>query len=296
MKFARVRRKLLKVNGFRITHPLITLEITLEEVDNLHIHEETITDVLNKLAEKIKADNYFMHPIIVDKKTLVVLDGMHRVAAVQKIGCRLIPVCQVDYDSPNVIVGSWYRLVDGFLDQKETSDKLKQLNLSMKECSFESAYELVEKREAITAIFSRSKCFAIYGPKRSIKERYDTIKEIELELRSKGQLTQFDTKQGAKEAVYSGQVFAALMTPTVSKEEIVKTALAGKVFTHKTTRHVIPARPMYTNVPLKWLYSELSLPEANERLIKFLSYKKLKHLPPGQVLDRKYEEELYVFT
>jgi len=55
----------------------------------------------------------------------------------------------------------------------------------------------------------------------------------------------YDTEKGAKEIIYSGKASAALLTPIVSKEEIVKTALAGEVFPQKTTRHVIPARPMF---------------------------------------------------
>ena len=53
----------------------------------------------------------------------------------------------------------------------------------------------------------------------------------------------YDTEKGAKEIIYSGKASAALLTPIVSKEEIVKTALAGEVFPKK--RHVIPARPMF---------------------------------------------------
>jgi hypothetical protein len=282
-------------SSFRITHPLITLKIRLEEVDRLHIHEETIPDILSKLAEKIETDGYFIHPIIVDEKSLVVLDGMHRVAAVQKLGYSFIPVCLVDYDNPHIVVSSWYRLIDGLSDVSEASSVLQELNLTTKECSFETAHRLVEKREAITTIFSRRKCFAVYGSQRGIKEMYDTIKQIGFKLQSKGYKIGYDTGKDAKEKVYSGKVSAALITPIVSKEEIVKTALAGKVFAQKTTRHIIPARPMFINVPNEWLHGELSLSEANDHLVKLLSSKKLKRLPSGQVLDRIYEEELFIF-
>jgi hypothetical protein len=35
--------------------------------------------------------------------------------------------------------------------------------------------------------------------------------------------------------------------------------------------------------------------EANKRLVDYLSKRKLKWLPPGQTIDRRYEEELCVF-
>ena len=87
--------------AFPIIHPKIRLEIKLEKVENLHIHEEVIPNILHKLTEDIRADNLFKHPVIVDSKTLVVLDGMHRVAATKNLGYRFIPVCQPGMlDSP----------------------------------------------------------------------------------------------------------------------------------------------------------------------------------------------------
>jgi hypothetical protein len=56
---------------------------------------------------------------------------------------------------------------------------------------------------------------------------------------------------------------------------------------------MIPARPLFVNVPIEWL--NMDPKDANKNLVDFLSKKKLNHLPQGQVLDRRYEEELYVF-
>lgn len=281
---------------FRITHPLITLEITLEEIGKLYIHEETIPNVLNKLSEKIKADGHFLHPIVVDRKTRVVLDGMHRVAAMQKIGCRFVPICLVDYDNQSIVVGSWYRPIDGLSDIADIFSILKELNLTVEEGSLETAYELVEKREAATAIVSQSKCFIIFGSEKNRKETCDIIRQIELELRSKGYAISYETEKRAKEMIYSYKAPAALITPIFSKKEIVEKALAGGVFPQKMTQHIIPARPMFINVPLELLYGKLSLSQANECLTKLLFSKKLKRLPPGQVMEREYEEELYIFT
>ena len=84
------------------------------------------------------------------------------------------------------------------------------------------------------------------------------------------------------------------MAPRITKRDVVTTALSREVFVHKSTRHVIPARPLFVNVPIEWL--NMDLKEANKLLLEHLSKKKLRHLPPGQTLDRRYEEELYVFS
>jgi hypothetical protein len=86
-----------------------------------------------------------------------------------------------------------------------------------------------------------------------------------------------------------------LIPPVIKKSEVREVALRGEVFIHKATRHVIPARPLRVNVPLKWLTGELDLNSVREELVKYLSTRTVKTLPPGSVLDRRYDEELYVF-
>jgi hypothetical protein len=247
------------------------------------------------LARKIKADGVFMHPVIVDEGSLVVLDGMHRVAAAKEIGCKFIPVCLVDYNNPSIAIGAWYRLINGPVDMGEVPGILEDLGLSAEELPLDSAHGLVEGRGAIAAVFTKGKCFAIRGPRVGIKEAYDIIKRIELKFLSRGCSIGYDDEGGAMAKVRSGEARASIMTPTISKREVIETALAGKVFIQKSTRHVIPARPMFVNVPNELLSGELSLPEANDRLVRLLSSKGFKRLPPGQVLDRRYMEELYVF-
>lgn len=285
----------MSTEAFTILHPDIKLEIKLEEVEKLHIHEEVIPDILHKLTEGIRADGYFKHPVIVDSKTLVVLDGMHRVAAAENLGCRFIPVCLVDYENPNILVGSWCRVINHSSNLEKLVNSVRELGFTVEECQRDTASKLVNEQKATTSILSRSKCFAIHGPQKTIKEIYDAIKQIELKLQAKGYSIGYDTESDAKNKVSSGKALSTLIVPNLSKKDVVTVALRGEVFAHKTTRHVIPVRPLFVNVPLEWLCGKLSLKKANEALVKHLSKKRVKRLPPGQVLDRRYEEELYIF-
>ena len=282
-------------NCFCIRHPLITLKISIEEVSRLHIHEEIIPEVVDKLAAKIEADQMFTNPIMVDEKSLVVLDGMHRVAAVQKIGYRFMPVCLIDYGNSNVVLSSWHRLLSENPSFNDVPAVVEKLALTAEQTTWDTAYSCVENRVAETAIFLRERCFAIHGAHSSVKETYDLIKIIESQFRSKGCSITYDTADGAKQQVYSGKAAAGLMTPTLSKDEVLQVALSGKVFPQKATRHIVPARPMSVNAPNEWLTGRISLEEANNRLVELLSSKTIQRLAGGQVLDRRYEEELYIF-
>jgi hypothetical protein len=52
---------------------------------------------------------------------------------------------------------------------------------------------------------------------------------------------------------------------------------------------------MRVDVPNEWLTGLVDLRDANDRVVKLLSSKNVKHIPRGHVFDRLYEEELYIF-
>jgi len=277
---------------FVIEHPGIKLKVSLEPVDRLLIHEEIIEPILRRLVEEIRADGVFKHPIIVDEKTMVVLDGMHRVAAAKELGLRLIPTCLVDYDNPNIRVFTWCRSLKGEnLDR--VLDVIRGLGMELSDSRLEEALGNLGREGVVAVLFSTDRCLVIHAPCRNLKQVYEEVKRIESALKSRGYEILYLTKGDALEMVSSGQVLASIIPPSVSKEDVRRVALRGEVFAHKTTRHVIPARPMFVNVPLEWLMMEYE--RANKLLQESLSARRVKRLPPGSVLDRRYEEELYVF-
>ena len=279
---------------FTITHPLLSFKITLHELDKLHVHEEIIPELVENLARKISDDGSFFHPIVVERGHSVVLDGMHRVAASKKIGFRYIPVCLVDYDNPNIQVGSWYRLFQN-PSLQEALEVCVGLGLSVQEGSFDGHLKLIERREAIAALFSNERSLALQGAARDIKDAYDLIRDIGDHLRRRGSMIRYDTENEAQKNVNDGRTSIGLATPVISKSEIVEVALSGRIFAPKSTRHIIPARPMAVNIPTDWLWGDLSLGETNRMMVDLLKSKRIERLPPGQVLDRKYDEELFVF-
>ena len=284
------------MSGFLIDHPLIKLRIKIERLRNLHVHEEIIPELLNRLVLEIGRDGAVKHPVIVDEDSLVVLDGTHRVEAIKKLGCEYIPVCLVNYSNPSIAVGAWYRVIDEPVELKTVLSIIKDLNLIVGRESSRNAYKLVLDRKVIAALISKKGSYIINNSKHDIKEVYDVIKEVESRLRLKGYRVTYDTEVASIKAIKAGRATLILAIPAILKEEVVRVALNGRVFTHKSTRHIIPARPLFINIPLKWLYGELNYNEVNEMLVKYLASKTIKHLPPGQIIDRQYDEELYIFT
>ncbi|BAN89986.1 predicted transcriptional regulator [Aeropyrum camini SY1 = JCM 12091] len=88
---------------FRLSHGVVGLV----SISSLKPHEEIEGERLHILLEDIKRRRLVVKPILVDAKTLVILDGHHRFNALKILGARYAPAVLVDYDSPCVSVGSW---------------------------------------------------------------------------------------------------------------------------------------------------------------------------------------------
>jgi len=73
-------------------------------------------------------------------------------------------------------------------------------------------------------------------------------------------------------------------------------ALSGRVFPYKATRHVVPARPLFLNVPLSILRASGPLEELEAEVRCSLAKRRLRRCPPGMVIEgRRYEEEVFIF-
>jgi len=254
--------------------------------------------MLEKLAAEIRMDEALRHPVIVDKESFVVLDGMHRVAALKLLSCRRIPACLVNYKSPSISVGAWYRTITSANNYSidKMLEEMSSLGFNIERVDLEPGYK-IGKNDIVAAVKTRENTYLICHSFGNLKEAYDYIKLIENRLKQLNFKVNYDTEADSFKKLKEGIVDAILLTPKLSKDEIVKTALSGEVFAHKATRHIIPARPLYVNVPLGLLTSEnLSLEQVNEEFRKMLMKKKLKMIPAGSFIEnRRYEEDVYLF-
>ncbi len=75
-------------------------KVKLLAVKTLLAHEQTDPVHLANLMGRIVADGLLKNPVVVDKKTRVILDGHHRVTVVKKLKLKFMPVMLVDYFNP----------------------------------------------------------------------------------------------------------------------------------------------------------------------------------------------------
>ena len=268
----------------------IQLDIALVEIDELLLHEERISGSLDGLMEEIERSGILKSPVIVGRESLVVLDGMHRVEAVRKLGCRFMCVCLVDYMIPGIRVDRWCRVVSSPIAIEDFISRFGELGVIARaggspggEASLllmleEGFYEMVVHREGIFAGFA-------------------TVTSIESWLRMKGHAIRYETERDAAKMLERREVGFVLCPPTVEKHHVLETIKSGRVFPPKTTRHIVPARPFGVDVPLELLRDDvISIEEANGLLSEILENKSLRRVPPGYRWGpRRNEEAVYLF-
>ena len=282
--------------GIHLKTPHLDLEIKIMLISDLFIHEETIPSALELLKDEILSEGVLKHPIIVDSKTNVVLDGMHRLAALRSIGCNLTPVSLVDYQNPHIKLLSWYREFAGtgpFSKLRRTITDTFSYNFSR--TSLSVAKEVVNTRKALAALAHDNQAFTFQSASvRKIKKIYDEISKIEVLAQELGYALFYKTESDAISNLKAPNK-AVLIVPSLVKEEVLQAALEGELFVQKTTRHVIPARPLFVNIPLSWL-KQSDVEVINNQMEKYLKKKRIVQRDPGAIIHgRRYEESTYVF-
>ena len=70
-------------------------------------HERIDSALLDDLVKVMKKDNVIKKAIVADRKTHVILDGHHRVKALEILNCDKVPCLLVNYSSPQIVALSW---------------------------------------------------------------------------------------------------------------------------------------------------------------------------------------------
>lgn len=283
--------------GVIIETPQLRMEIKFLSIESLFTHEETIDTALEQLKYELIEEKVLKHPIIVDAETHVVLDGMHRVAALESLDCNIAPVCLVDYQNPAIELYAWYREFDGQLTIKSLLEKIAStLKYDQVQISPIRAQEIVNQRSAIAALVNRNTVFLLASNSSlSIKEVYDKVAAVETIAQEIGYNITYSTEDDALKSLQSEKRLI-LIVPSLKKKEVIENALKHTLFAQKTTRHVVPARPLFTNVPLSWLKTS-DIEEANQQLNAHLNNKRIIKKDPGSIIDgRRYEERAYLFS
>ncbi|MGC8936119.1 MAG: hypothetical protein ACP5KV_01975, partial [Candidatus Methanomethylicaceae archaeon] len=161
----------------------------------------------------------------------------------------------------------------------------------------DDALRLLRVREACLSILMKERSYVFDWEQDmgfDIYDSYQFMAFFEGGFKSRGYGITYNTEMDAVEMLSSGEKCAVIAPPPITKDEVILSIKHKKLFPKKSTRHILPYRPMGINVPLSWLQD--SHEEASRKLHDLLSLGTFQRMQGGIVIGgRRYEEEVYIF-
>jgi len=295
---------------YHIGQRVFLVEIDIAPISELYIHEEIVESSLKALMFSLKKSGFQRDPIIVDEESGVILDGMHRYSALKKLGMEYITVAKVNYLDETIILRRWFRVYKSIKTNPELLERTISKviagkgEIEKKTITLGKGEELEYPDKTSIKIWLKNKEiseFTVNLEKLSLIDRFRVLKNLEKIFMSEiGERTSFLTEQQALKYIKEKKGSLVVGIPNITKNDVIDIATKGKVFPPKTTRHVIPARPLFVNVPLKLLQKKgigLDIEEKREILERLLENKMLIQVKGKVEIDRLYEENvLFVFV
>ena len=283
------------MNSLQIRN-VVESDIRLEKLDSLLPHEKTAFKIVDQLAQEIENDGFQKDPIIVERDSSVVLDGMHRLAAFKKLSCKTVLCYFVPYK--DVSVNRWYRR---FISN-QTIPSIQMIESIQRLDKFDIAYTK-DPQEAVKLINEGSVAGALITKEKSIlinsKEEIKDLVEIFNHLILIEVLFKFhfniEVKYSSKIEIEKKDVVGVLVPPIINKKDVIMAAKSGILFPIKSTRHIVKIRPLSIDLPLKFLHGD-DINTKTEQLSIFLQKKKIHFHPKGmEIRGRTYDESVLCY-
>ncbi|MEX2739372.1 MAG: ParB N-terminal domain-containing protein [Candidatus Wukongarchaeota archaeon] len=280
-------------------------ELCILHVNDVFPHEETILPRVMRISRAIEKEGVLIDPLLVSKGSLAILDGNHRLEALKRMRARFFPACLLPYEDPLIEVKTWLRLVKGVFPEdlipiiNRIAFPMVKIETIKRPLAINDFEPFLMDSDFSFYVFTRSSIIGIKGRERTdITFKLELLRVFELSLSQMGARLQYLEDDKLDELVENlGEREILVLPQKATKEDIVKLARKDYLMPPKSTRHIVPVRPLNLAIPLSLLkdYS-ITLSYANRQLEKILKSKRVRRLPKNQVIrGRKYPEEILLF-
>lgn len=200
----------------------------LVDIRRLKHHERVREDRTKWMMRSLKGREYYGPPIVVEKKSYVILEGHHRVKSLRRMGYRKVPAVLVDYGK--IGVKSWCPVIP-----ERFADKFR---LEPSRLGLRRAVSLLWKGHLGAGI--------VYC------DRKVYVSKMRSGLDMRALASKFAESYVADDRVRHIKGKAIVIPAPISKRMIIQEAKRGRKFPPKSTRHVLP-RMKKVRVPLERL-------------------------------------------
>lgn len=232
-------------------------------------HEECDPRRVDKLCQRLRLDGHLKHPPVVAPLSgtdrYVILDGATRTAAFAMMGIPHIVAQVVSYGDPGVEVSTWHHVVAGLpLDEFEAA--LKATGLCLESCTLEQARAALATGDAAAYIVCASGVRQVSNHDRVRLRDIHLLNELVRVYQGRADIFRASNDIWEIQAPYYPGITALVVFPQYSPADILMLARRGEKVPTGITRHAIPNRALYINLPLDVLEADWSLEHKREWL------------------------------
>jgi hypothetical protein len=268
-----------------------SFELSIVPLREIKPHEATIPKILDSLVEDLRRTREQRDPIIIDKKTHVALDGMHRRSALEKLDAKFTVCAEFDYLEDSVKLERWLRYF--IAPSEEFHLKLVSLLKLRQSKNFREAAKEVDLERSELALLSAANSY-VSDRQWKIFEVYDALGQID-QLCSDYKIELEFTTESSKFEMFTSESVHVIYPEKLTKKDVLEMVRENRVFPCKTTRHIVPVRPMGVFFPLENLQNS-SESECSEKLESIVNLSKIE-IERREVWyeGRRYSEPLAIF-
>lgn len=267
------------------------IELRIFELDSLISHEQTIPSLLDSVKRDMERTGYQRDPIIVDTDTEIILDGMHRRAALESLGANFALCACFNYLDEKIILQRWLRYF--IAPDRQMIDELIGLFDLEKVENYQNALSLVDSRKSPIALLSSKQSY-VSRETYDLQTVYRRLGDFDRLASQRGIQVEFHPDNEETDLFLSESLFV-LYPMAFRKEDIIRVATNHKLLPYKTTRHIVPIRPMGLYFPLD-LLKQRRIEICDSKLKEIVSESKVDLVEPNSWYEgRKYSEALAIF-
>ena len=270
-------------------------KITLVEADRLLLHEEPDKRRVESIVKRMRADDTVRHPLIAARDhgaaSHILLDGMNRYMALRSLGCRFVPVQEVDFDDEGLTLSTWHHAVEDLDAETITARSPVPVSAVPFNGAFNSTGDFLpryDKGWVCCVVAPGGKSFAIHAHDSTLS-RLETIRHVVERIGTAGRMDRVSYTNMLDLARNYPRFSALVCYREFSKTDVLQLSLAGLKFPSGVTRFGVPKRALSFGVPLSLLRNGGSLEERDAALQRMVTDK---------IRERKiriYEEPTFYF-
>jgi hypothetical protein len=243
---------------------------------DLLLHEEADARRSERIVARLKADGIVRHPLIAarDHGTVshMLLDGVNRCAALRSLGCKFLPIQEVDLKDRSLGLSTWHHEVEGL----EPEQVVEVLSSSMRVVAFKGTFTPAgdfiphfEPDWGACIVLPDRRCMALVVDG-STQQRVEAIRRMVRRVSPKGAMDRV-SYTNIDDLVRNYPDFSALVCyREFSKEDVFQMAVRGVLFPSGVTRFSVPKRALSFGFPLSLLQGDESLAERQEALDRMI--------------------------